>query len=183
MIRSCTKSSNEVMSCRIKGKPLVLSWGRTPPLDSDVRRTSAVLRKRPLEAFRQSCYLRIVASCRRYTLDEETYPRFLHKNEKDMDLFAFIHAPDPTKVKNVERERVGDEPLFLQTTVGRTIPLLPVAHDRADSELETSIDKLFDEGGSGSQAVQGGSAGVGEGTNIQPVTEVTDIVTEDVAPL
>nr|GEW11750.1 hypothetical protein [Tanacetum cinerariifolium] len=430
MIRSCTKSSNEVMSCTIKGKPLVLSWGRTPLLDSGIRwaevgpssgkgslitiscglglvqRTSAVLRKRPLEAFRQSCYLRIVASwyglkfdplylraidvtrlkfrhplyhcvlrdlrdaplplleevhpvlpnqndtiherhagkiglytrffdyanfrlslssflvdilrhfrinishlsvidaakvshfeilchvyeivpnvglfrcfyinskkngwisfskhsenapvcytkpldslknwnghffwvdsfacpalfpwhigknvtrdpvpvatdfnaqdyttlvaylspfrkflkefpclvglSRRYTLDEETYPRFLHKNEKDMDLFAFIHAPDLTKVKIVERERVGDEPLFLQTTVGRTIPLLPVAPDRADSELETSIDKLFDEGGSGSQAVQGGSTGVGEGTNIQPVTDVTDIVTEDVAPL
>nr|GEW20181.1 hypothetical protein [Tanacetum cinerariifolium] len=70
----------------------------------------------------------------------------------DIDLFAFIHAPDPTKVKIVERERVGDEPLLLQTIVDHTIPLLPVAPDRADSELETIIDKLFDEGGSGSQA-------------------------------
>nr|GEV96224.1 hypothetical protein [Tanacetum cinerariifolium] len=100
-----------------------------------------------------------------------------------MDLFAFIHAPDPTKVKIVERERVGDEPLLLQTIVGRTVPLLPVVPDRADSELEISIDKLFDEGGSGSQAVQGGSAGVGEGINIQPLTEVTDVVTKDMSPL
>nr|GEZ67198.1 hypothetical protein [Tanacetum cinerariifolium] len=100
-----------------------------------------------------------------------------------MDLFAFIHTHDPTKVKVVERERVKDEPLLLQTTVGCTVPLLSVAPDCADSELETSIDKLFDEGGSGSQAGQGDSAGVGEGTNIQPVTEATDIVTENVAPL
>nr|GEX28677.1 hypothetical protein [Tanacetum cinerariifolium] len=68
---------------------------------------------------------------------------------------AFIHTLDPTKVKIVERERVEDEPLLLQTTVGRTIPLLPVTPDRADSELEISIDILFDEGGSGSQAGQG----------------------------
>nr|GEW43853.1 hypothetical protein [Tanacetum cinerariifolium] len=66
----------------------------------------------------------------------------------DMDLFAFIHALDPTKVKIVKREQVEDEPLLLQTTVGRTVPLLPVAPDRVDSELKTSIDKLFDEGGS-----------------------------------
>nr|GEY72254.1 transposase (putative), gypsy type [Tanacetum cinerariifolium] len=60
-------------------------------------------------------------------------------------LFTFIHAHDP-KVKIVKREQVGDEPLLLQTIVGRTVPLLSVAPDHADSELETSIDKLFDEG-------------------------------------
>nr|GEX90331.1 hypothetical protein [Tanacetum cinerariifolium] len=78
-----------------------------------------------------------------------------------MDLFAFNHTLDPTKVKIVKRERVEDEPL----------------------KLEASIDRLFDESGSGSQAGQGGYAGVGEGTNIQPVTEATSIVIEDVAPL
>nr|GEX25414.1 hypothetical protein [Tanacetum cinerariifolium] len=126
--------------------------------------------------------LRVVLS-RHYTLDEETYPRFQHKNRDDMDLFAFIHTPDPTKVKVVERERVKDEPLLLQTTIGRTVPLLLVMPDRADNELETSIDKMFDEGDSGSQAGKVDSMGVGEGTNVQPVTEATDIVTEDVAPL
>nr|GFA76288.1 hypothetical protein [Tanacetum cinerariifolium] len=70
-----------------------------------------------------------------------------------MDLFAFNHTLDPTKVKIVERERVEDEPL------------------------------LFDEGGSGNQAGQRGSTGVGEGTNIQQVTEAIGIVIEDMAPL
>nr|GEU31310.1 hypothetical protein [Tanacetum cinerariifolium] len=101
----------------------------------------------------------------------------------EIDLFSFIHTLDPTKVKIFEREWVEDKSLLLQNTVSRTVPLLPVAPDHADNELETSIDRLFDDGGSGSQAGQGGSAGVGEGTNIQPVTEATDIVIEDVAPL
>ncbi|GJS43728.1 hypothetical protein Tco_0568771 [Tanacetum coccineum] len=55
-------------------------------------------------------FLCLVGLSRHYTLDEENYPQFLHRNGEDMDLFAFIHTPDPTKVKVVERERVEDEP-------------------------------------------------------------------------
>nr|GEU68280.1 putative ribonuclease H-like domain-containing protein [Tanacetum cinerariifolium] len=36
-VGSCTRPSNEMISCTVKGKPLVLSWGRTPRLDFDVR--------------------------------------------------------------------------------------------------------------------------------------------------
>ncbi|GKB05189.1 hypothetical protein Tco_0833384 [Tanacetum coccineum] len=107
-----------------------------------------------------------------YTLDEETYPQFLHKNRED-----------PTKVKVVEWERIKDEPPFLETTVGHTVPLLPVAPDRAESELEASVDRLFDEGGSGNQTEQGHSTGGGRGTDIQPVSEVVDTAVEDVAPV
>ncbi|GKG61993.1 hypothetical protein Tco_0623710, partial [Tanacetum coccineum] len=39
-----------------------------------------------------------------------------------MDIFAFIHTPNPTKVKIVEREWNEDEPLLLATTIGRTVP-------------------------------------------------------------
>ncbi|GJU02286.1 gypsy type transposase [Tanacetum coccineum] len=90
----------------------------------------------------------------------------------EMDIFAFIHTPDPTKVKIVKQERNEDEPLLLATTIGCNVPLLSVAPDRAESELEASIDRFFDEGGSGNQAEQGDYAGVGEGANIQPVVEV-----------
>ncbi|GKA61460.1 hypothetical protein Tco_0760867 [Tanacetum coccineum] len=126
------------------------------------------------------CLVRLICH---YTLDEETYPWFLDKDGEDMDIFTFIHTPDPTKVKVVERERIEDEPWLLETTVGCTVPLLPVAPDRSESELEASVDKLFDESGSGNQAGQGDSAGVEERDNIQPVTEATDTVAEDVAPL
>ncbi|GKG50308.1 hypothetical protein Tco_0521408, partial [Tanacetum coccineum] len=85
--------------------------------------------------------------------------------------------------KIVEREQNEDEPLLLQTTVGRTIPLLPVTPDRAESRLEASVDKLFDEGESGNQTEQGRSAGSGRDADIQLVSETVDIVAEDVAPV
>nr|GEW96556.1 hypothetical protein [Tanacetum cinerariifolium] len=100
-----------------------------------------------------------------------------------MDLFAFIHAPDPTKVRVVERERDVDEPRLLDTTVGRIVPLLLVAPDRADSELEASVERLFDEGGSGNQMKQGDSARGRPDVDIQPIVEAANIVTEDAAPV
>nr|GFA07223.1 hypothetical protein [Tanacetum cinerariifolium] len=58
-----------------------------------------------------------------------------------------------------ERQRGKDEPKLLETTVGRVVPLLPVAPARSSGELEASVDKLFDEGGT--QAEQGDSVGDG----------------------
>ncbi|GJX48553.1 hypothetical protein Tco_0273743 [Tanacetum coccineum] len=52
-----------------------------------------------------------------------------HPSLEEMDIFAFIHTPDPTKVKKFKRERNEGEPLLLETTIGRTISLLPVAPD------------------------------------------------------
>ncbi|GKB67101.1 hypothetical protein Tco_0928513 [Tanacetum coccineum] len=59
-----------------------------------------------------------------------------------------------------------------ETYPRRTVHLFPVAPDRAESELEASVDKLFYEGGSGNQAEQGDSVGGGQGANIQPIVEV-----------
>nr|GEX52141.1 transposase (putative), gypsy type [Tanacetum cinerariifolium] len=89
-----------------------------------------------------------------YTLDEETYPLFLDKDRENIDIFAFIHTTDPTKVKLVEQERKDDEPRLLETIVARTVPLLPVAPDRDESELDAS-----------------------------PVTKTTDTIAEDVIRL
>nr|GEV76812.1 hypothetical protein [Tanacetum cinerariifolium] len=116
--------------------------------------------------------------------DEETYTLFLDKDGEDMDIFAFIHTSDPTKVKVVERRRKEDESRLLETTVGRTVPLLLVAPDHGESELDASVDKLFDEGGSGAQMEQGDFTGGGDeqGINIWPVTETTNIVAEDMIP-
>nr|GEV01206.1 hypothetical protein [Tanacetum cinerariifolium] len=128
-------------------------------------------------------FLCLVRLSLHYTLDEETYHWFLHKNREEMDIFAFIHTSDPTNVRVVERERNEDEPQLLDTTVGRTIPLLPVAFDRADSELEASVEKLFDEGGSGNQMEQGDSTRGGPDANIQPVFEAVNTVVEDADPM
>ncbi|GKA46683.1 hypothetical protein Tco_0739566 [Tanacetum coccineum] len=136
-------------------------------------------------------FLCLVGLSRYYPLDEETYPWFFHKNGEDgclwlymyMDIFAFIHTPDPTKVKIVEQERNEDKPLLLHTTVGRMVPLLLVAPDCAENDLEASVDRLFDEGGSGNQTEQGCFASSERGADIQLVSEATNTVAKDVAPL
>nr|GEW15641.1 hypothetical protein [Tanacetum cinerariifolium] len=109
-------------------------------------------------------FLCLVRLCRHYTLDEKTYPLFLDKDGEDMDIFAFIHTPDPTKEKVVERERKNDEPWLLETTVGRTVSMLSVAPERDEIKPDASVDKLFDEGGSATQTKQGdfASSGVGK---------------------
>ncbi|GKE23119.1 hypothetical protein Tco_1434631, partial [Tanacetum coccineum] len=126
-------------------------------------------------------FLCLVGLSRHYTLDEETYPRFLHKNREEMDIFAFIHTPDPTKVRIIKRERNEGEAWLLDTTIGRTVLLLPVGPSHAESELKASVERLFDEGGSGNQTEQGDSAGGRQDANIQPVVEASDTVVEDMA--
>ncbi|GJU50398.1 hypothetical protein Tco_1219953 [Tanacetum coccineum] len=53
-----------------------------------------------------------------------------------MDLLAFIRTANPTKVKVGERQRAKDEPKLLDSTIGRVVPLLPVALNHTKSELE-----------------------------------------------
>ncbi|GKE35812.1 hypothetical protein Tco_1455134, partial [Tanacetum coccineum] len=63
-----------------------------------------------------------------------------------MDLISFIWTANPTKIRIGERQRGEDEPKLLDTTVGRTVPLLSVTPARTESKLDASVDRLFDEG-------------------------------------
>ncbi|GKD67221.1 hypothetical protein Tco_1309329, partial [Tanacetum coccineum] len=78
-----------------------------------------------------------------------------------MDLLSFIRIADPTKVRVGERQRAKDEPKLLDTTVGRVVLLLTVAPTHG----------------------QGNSASGNQGAGIQYVSEVAEVVAEDVAPL
>ncbi|GJS47342.1 hypothetical protein Tco_0597463 [Tanacetum coccineum] len=100
-----------------------------------------------------------------------------------MDLLSFIQTTDPAKVRIGERQCAEGEPKLLDTTIGRVVSLLPVAPARASSELEASVDKLFDEGGSGSHAEQGDSVSGGHGVGVPQVSEIEEIVAEDAAPV
>ncbi|GJW18798.1 hypothetical protein Tco_0026234 [Tanacetum coccineum] len=96
----------------------------------------------------------------------------------EMDMFVFIQVADPTKVKVGERERAEGEARLLDSTVGRVVPLLPVAPARADSELEASVDRLFDEGGSADQGDS--AAGGGQETETEIVMGVRFVADENV---
>ncbi|GJW89860.1 hypothetical protein Tco_0167413 [Tanacetum coccineum] len=121
-------------------------------------------------------FLCLIGMIRYYTLDEDTYPRFLRDNNEEMDFFAFINTADPTKVKVVERERVDGEPRLLETTVGGVVPLLPVAPARSEGELEASVDKLFDEGGGADQGDT--AAGGSYDAVIEPATDVEAVAAQ-----
>ncbi|GJY81600.1 hypothetical protein Tco_0494351 [Tanacetum coccineum] len=131
-------------------------------------------------------FLCLVGISRYYTLDENTYPQFLHDDDEEMDLISFIRTADPTKVRIGERQHSKDEPKLLDTTVGRTVPLLPVAPVHAESNLDASVDRLFDEGGSGTETEHGDSVGGGgdeQDIIIQPVITVVTTAVGDVIPL
>nr|GEX68184.1 transposase (putative), gypsy type [Tanacetum cinerariifolium] len=117
----------------------------------------------------------LIGISRYYTLDEDTHPTFLRDDETEIDLFAFIQVADPTKVKVGERERAEGEARLLDSTVGRVVPLLPVAPARTESELEASVERLFDEGASADQvdsAAGGGQeAEVGIAMGVRIVVE------------
>ncbi|GKB75254.1 hypothetical protein Tco_0942149, partial [Tanacetum coccineum] len=83
-------------------------------------------------------FLYLIGMSRNYTLDEDTYPTFLHDNGTDQGMFAFIQDADPTKVKVGEQECAEEEARLLDSTVGRVVPLLPVTPAHAKSELEAT---------------------------------------------
>ncbi|GKC56536.1 hypothetical protein Tco_1084134 [Tanacetum coccineum] len=82
-------------------------------------------------------FLCLVGISRYYPLDEETYPSFRDENDEGGCWSLYI--------------RVEGEAKLLETTVGRTVLLLPVALVRSEASLEDSVNRLFDEGGSGNQ--------------------------------
>nr|GEU83306.1 transposase (putative), gypsy type [Tanacetum cinerariifolium] len=110
-----------------------------------------------------------------YTLDEETYPRFFHNDGAGgcLSLCIIYHV-----VKIIKRERVEEEAKLMDSTIGRMIPLLPVAPARAESELEASVEKLFDEGGNAKQ--RDFAAGGGHDAEIELVTAVEDTAARNV---
>nr|GEW65221.1 hypothetical protein [Tanacetum cinerariifolium] len=92
-------------------------------------------------------FLCLIRISRYYTLNEDTYLTFLRDDGMGGCLLLCI-VVDPTKVKVRERERVEGEARILDSTIRRVVPFLPVASARAEIELEATVERLFDEGGS-----------------------------------
>ncbi|GJV77792.1 hypothetical protein Tco_1509376 [Tanacetum coccineum] len=170
-----------------KGKIALFRWhtNKSVPKDPPPKPTdfnakhyaTLVAHPAPFRKFPE-VFLCLVDISRYYPLDEETYPSFRDENDEVMDLSAFINVADPTLVKVVERERVKGEAKLLETTVGRTVPLLPVALVRSEASLEDSVNRLFDEGGSGNQVDS--TIGIDQNIVVEPevehVTAETEIV-------
>ncbi|GJX60296.1 hypothetical protein Tco_0291686 [Tanacetum coccineum] len=61
------------------------------------------------------------------------------------DYATLVAHPSPFR-KFPEAFSCLGEPRLLDTTIGRIVSLLPVAPDHAESELEASVERLFDKG-------------------------------------
>ncbi|GJS28432.1 hypothetical protein Tco_0489052 [Tanacetum coccineum] len=97
--------------------------------------------KKFLEAF-----LCLVGISRYYTLDENSYPTFWDDEDEgaEMDLFAFIHHADPTKVKIREREIREVEIPLLELTKDRVV-LLACVYNQGDVAASGGIEILADD--------------------------------------
>nr|GEX49049.1 hypothetical protein [Tanacetum cinerariifolium] len=65
----------------------------------------------------------LVGLIRRYYLGDEAYPTFLHDDNRDMDLFNLIRAPNPTKVKTGSHPCAAHEVPCLTVTASRVIEM------------------------------------------------------------
>nr|GFD45247.1 transposase (putative), gypsy type [Tanacetum cinerariifolium] len=80
-------------------------------------------------------FLCLVGISRYYDLDDNVYPVFLADDDEEIDLFAFIHHADPTKVQVRQRETKEGEVSLLELTRGRVVSL-PDANDQGDANIQ-----------------------------------------------
>ncbi|GKF28728.1 hypothetical protein Tco_0095070, partial [Tanacetum coccineum] len=69
----------------------------------------------------------LVGLSQRYFLGDDVYPTFFYDDDRDMDLFNLISAPNPTKVKTETRPRVAHEVPLLTVTASRMIEMKDAA--------------------------------------------------------
>nr|GEW80068.1 hypothetical protein [Tanacetum cinerariifolium] len=83
----------------------------------------------------------LVGISRRYYLGDEVYHTFLHDNDRDMDLFNLIRAPNPTKVKIGSRPRAPHEVPLLTLTANRVIEMDDSAAATDSSGVPSTIER------------------------------------------
>nr|GFA18463.1 transposase (putative), gypsy type [Tanacetum cinerariifolium] len=117
--------------------PIAVDW-RTNALKDEMpaantysRADVAVLNTRQTPIQKQpETLLCLVGLSRRYFLGDSVYPIFLHDEDRDMDLFNLISAPNLSKVKTGLRPHVAHEVSLFTATVSWVI-------DMEDPNVET----------------------------------------------
>ncbi|GKA26011.1 hypothetical protein Tco_0712120 [Tanacetum coccineum] len=83
----------------------------------------------------------LVGLSRRYFLGDDVYPTFLNDDDRDMDLFNLIRAPNPTKVKIGTRPRAAHEVPLLTVTASRVIEMEEPAAATESSGTPSTIER------------------------------------------
>nr|GEY52874.1 putative transposase (putative), gypsy type [Tanacetum cinerariifolium] len=141
--------------------PTVMDWRTNAPKDGmPAAGTYSLEAIRVLDTHRTpiqkqpEMLLCLVRISRRYYLRDEVYPTFLHDDDRDMDLFDLIRAPNPIKVKIGSRPRTPHEVPLLTLTAPRVIEIdEPAATDSSGvpSTIERSPLDFAHEAGASDQ--------------------------------
>ncbi|GJZ18016.1 hypothetical protein Tco_0554139 [Tanacetum coccineum] len=81
----------------------------------------------------------LVGLSRRYFLGDDVYHTFLYDDDRDMDLFNLIKAPNPTKMKTGTRPRAAHEVPLLNATTSRVIGMEDPATETESSGTLSAI--------------------------------------------
>nr|GFA57122.1 transposase (putative), gypsy type [Tanacetum cinerariifolium] len=86
-----------------------------------------------------------VGISRRYYLGDDVYPTFHYDDDREMDLFGLIRAPNPTKVKTGSRPRAPHELPLLTLTAYWVIEMdePTVATDSSEFTSEYGISEVL----------------------------------------
>ncbi|GKE97870.1 hypothetical protein Tco_0021221, partial [Tanacetum coccineum] len=79
---------------------------------------------------------------RRYFLGDDVYSTFLNDDDRDMDLFNLIRAPNPTKVKIGTRPRATHEVPLLTITASHVIEMEEPVVATESSGTPSTIERL-----------------------------------------
>nr|GFA90736.1 hypothetical protein [Tanacetum cinerariifolium] len=83
----------------------------------------------------------LVGISRRYYLGDDVYPTFHYDDDREMDLFSLIHAPNPAKVKTESCPRAPHELPLLTLTAARVIEMDEPAVATDSSGVPSAIKK------------------------------------------
>nr|GEW27026.1 transposase (putative), gypsy type [Tanacetum cinerariifolium] len=128
--------------------PTVVDWRTNAPKDGmPAESTYSIEAVRALDTHRTPIKKQpemlpcLIGLSRRYYLGDEVYPTFLHDDDRDMDLFNLIHAPNPTKVKTGSRPCAPHEVPLLTLTATRVIELDDPAAATDSSGVPSTIER------------------------------------------
>nr|GFA05872.1 transposase (putative), gypsy type [Tanacetum cinerariifolium] len=128
--------------------PTVVDWRTNVSKDGmPVNGTYSVKVVRALDTHRTpiqkqpEMLLCLVGISRKYYLGDEVYPTFHYDDDRAIDLFSLIRAPNPTKVKTGSRPRAPHEVPLLTLTASRVIEMDEPAVATDSSGVSSAIEK------------------------------------------
>nr|GEV39817.1 transposase (putative), gypsy type [Tanacetum cinerariifolium] len=129
--------------------PTIVDWRMSAPKDGmsaeNTYSPEAVIilntHRTPIQK-QPEALLCLVGLSSRYYLRDEVYPTFLHDDDRDIDLFSLIRAPNPTKVKTGSRPRAAHEVPLLTVTANRVIEMEDPATATDSSGVPSTIERF-----------------------------------------